>query len=67
VWEAHLSNVTEAFLVVVRERQDGTVFLDFLHRAVVFTVPLRGDCLGFLDAEIVVVGRIRVFVFLFAL
>ena len=62
MWEAHLSNVTEAFLVVVRERQDGTVFLDFLHRAVVFTVPLRGDCLGFLDAEIVVVGRVGVVV-----
>ena len=62
MWEVHLSNVAEAFLVVVRERQDGTVFLDFLHRAVVFTVQLRGDCLGFLDAEIVVVGRVGVVV-----
>ena len=56
--EAHPSNVAEAFLVVVRECQDGIVFLDFLHRAVVVTVQLRGDCFGLLDAEIVVVGRV---------
>jgi len=58
VSEAHPSNVAEAFLVVVGECQDGIVFLDFLHRAVVVTVPLRGDCFGFLDAEIVVVGGV---------
>ena len=56
--EAHFSNVAEAFLVVVRECQDGIVFLDFLHRAVVVTVQLRSDCFGLLDAEIVVVGRV---------
>ena len=56
--EAHPSNVAEAFLVVVRECQDGIVFLDFLHRAVVVTVQLRSDCFGLLDAEIVVVGRV---------
>jgi len=50
--------VAEAFLVVVRECQDGIVFLDFLHRAVVVTVQLRSDCFGLLDAEIVVVGRV---------
>jgi len=54
--------VAEAFLVVVRECQDGIVFLDFLHRAVVVTVPLRGDCFGLLDAEIVVVGRLGIVV-----
>jgi len=58
VSEAHPSNVAEAFLVVVRECQDGIVFLDFLHRAVVVTVQLRSDCFGLLDAEIVVVGRV---------
>ena len=54
--------MAEAFLVVVGERQDGSVFLDFLHRAAVVKVQLRGDCLGFLDAEIVVVGRLGVVV-----
>ena len=60
--EAHPSNVAEAFLVVVGECQDGIVFLDFLHRAVVVTVQLRSDCFGLLDAEIVVVGSLGVVV-----
>ena len=44
--------------VYKKQCQDGIVFLDFLHRAVVVTVPLRGDCFGLLDAEIVVVGGV---------